>query len=104
MSKNGYHGSEFPLPHNFYEEQIQELKKQLEQIEAERKEYHRKFCQERQRNIDSKPSLKIEKQNIELKQQLEEAIEVIEFYSEVDPFDTTQGIRARQFLTKIKGK
>lgn len=55
-----------------YEDEIDQLKKQLETTEAERKRYHKEFCQERQRVIDGKPSIKHEKEIIRLRQQLDD--------------------------------
>lgn len=53
--------------------------KQMEAVEIERKRYHKQFCQERQRVIDSKPTKRaeerikqLEAENKKLKECLEE--------------------------------
>lgn len=52
------------------------------QAEEDRKHYHRKFCQERQLNIDSMPSQKLQKENEKLKQIIEVLKSACEFYKE----------------------
>lgn len=47
------------------------------ETEKERKRYHKEFCQERQRVIDSKPSIKHEKENQKLRDLVKRAKELM---------------------------